>query len=313
MGNQVKNEGAIIIHLTVPPPWPPKTEVIIFQGEFDGAQIKVTALPSSRLRFSCSHLPNDSITQELRLQALTDLKVGFTWDENEDVGIGINGNLIRIESTLSEEPINIVAPVLHPTGLREQLVAQPLTGVSIEEERFICSVFDLQNRINTASCNDLLEASAILRRLLLDARPLAHLANQQYKIKLGFPVLPEKQFVSTPQIPTYTHTNLSPLYSNEVTERLSLGAFLTQTVVKSANSKFTVRDVVDLCANIKGGIHFGKPKTESEEELLTIDKHFNPSLIEASLYAIADLSWCVIQGLKPLIDAIAHKNALPKA
>jgi hypothetical protein len=181
--------------------------------------------------------------------------------------------------------------------------------LNLPEERLIRSLLELQERVVHADRIHLLEASSILRRILLDAHPLAHSVNRTYKCRIKFPVVPERVDDNAPEGSTYTYINLSPLYaSNDEVRLVSWDQFLALIAVRGKDEAFTVREVLDVCANVKGGVHFDDPKSEIADQLLNLDKQFQPALIDASLHAVADLSWCVQRGLRPLVENILDTN-----
>jgi hypothetical protein len=70
---------------------------------------------------------------------------------------------------------------------------------------------------------------------------------------------------------------------------------------------FTVRDVIDVCANLKGGIHFGQPVSQTDQALIKLDQNYLPFFVDASLAALPGIAWTAIAGARALIDAIQRK------
>lgn len=310
-------ERTIVFELSIPTEWPPRAEVPVYTGRLENADLRVTARPDGRLQFLCLQGANsyESTTPELDMPDFANVKVAFSWGGESIARVAINGILFTPKILESGERIKINSRDRVATGLRVILVVQMPQNLTIEEERFIRFLLELQERIARADRVHLLEASAILRRLLLDAHPLTHLVNRDYQCELLFPVVPKEPSENALTGSTYTYINLSPLYAapNEIAW-LTLDSFLSQVAVRGEDAAFSVRDVIGICANIKGGIHFDKPKSEAADQLLKLDHKFHPAHIEASLHALADLSWCVIQGLKPLISEIlARHNECPQA
>lgn len=304
------SEGTVLLEFTVPADWPVSTGARVYSGVHEGSTISVDAGADSKLRFTCVNDNNrhEFITPKLKMPGFSNLKAAFAWGADGPM-VAINGILFSEEVCRSGEVVSITSKDVETTRLREPLVVNVPHGLDLAEERLIRSLVELQERIAKADRIHLLEASAILRRLLLDAHPLVSRVNREYRLKLRYPTI-----VNTPvEVPeaaaTYSYLNLAPLVSakGSVVE-LSLDEFLSQPVVVGERS-YSVKDVIVFCANTKGGVHFDDPKSSTSKELLELDGVHLPELIDASLHAIADLSWCIVQGLRPLVMKIEAEHA----
>lgn len=65
-----------------------------------------------------------------------------------------------------------------------------------------------------------------------------------------------------------------------------------------------MRDVIDVCANLKGGIHFDDPTSQSEESLIKLDKSYLPFFVDVSFAVLPGIGWTTISGTHPLVEAI---------
>lgn len=72
----------------------------------------------------------------------------------------------------------------------------------------------------------------------------------------------------------------------------------------------SVRDLIKICANVKGGVHFslGKARTLEQNILLDWDRAFTLLGEEPSQRAIAGVSRIVVRGLIPLADEITRES-----
>lgn len=304
------NEGTVLLEFAVPTDWPPSTDTRVYSGVHEGSTISVDAGTDSKLRFTCVNDNNrhEFITPELNMPGFANLKAAFAWGADGPM-VAINGILFSKDVHRSGEVVSLTSKDGEATKLREPLVANVPIGLDLAEERFIRSLAELQERIAIADRVHLLEASAILRRLLLDAHPLVSRVNRTHKLKLRYPTVVDNQIEVPEAAAAYRYLNLAPRVSpkGSVVE-LSLDEFLSQPVVVGKRS-YSVRDVIGFCANTKGGVHFDDPKSRTSKELLELDGVHLPELIDASLHAIADLSWCIVQGLRPLVMRIEAEHA----
>lgn len=303
------SEGTVVLKFTIPSEWPPSSETLVYRGVHDGKTISVEAGTDARLIFTCVYGDNrhDFITPVLNMPGFSNLKSAFAWGADESM-VAINGVLFSEGLFRLGEAVTLTSKNGEVTNLREPLVVNVPHGLELAEERFMRSLIELQERISNADRVNLLEASAILRRLFLDAHPLVNRVNRKYRLKLRYPTVVMTAAARSDSV-TYNYINLAPLFApRESIVELSMDEFLSHTVIKGEKS-YSVRDVIDYCANTKGGVHFDDPKSDASRDLLELDGSHFPVLIDASLHAIADLSWCVIQGTRSLVMKIESEYA----
>ncbi|MGH8746751.1 MAG: hypothetical protein ACREUK_09700 [Burkholderiales bacterium] len=196
------NKGTVSLDFTVPTTWPPTAVVNIFDGIADGSTLRISAHPSGTLQFNVHH-ERDHIAYEtprLVLPNFAFLKVAFAWGSATDIGCAINGQLV---SQSADEPIVLTAVSHPPTNFRTLVRFAIPPGCTDEEQSFLRFLLDLQARITTNDRFNLRESSAILRRLLLDGRPVVHLANRVHRQRLRFPFVTERQIVAIHEGPAF--------------------------------------------------------------------------------------------------------------
>lgn len=301
------NEGTVSVDFTVPTAWPPNAAVNVFDGVADGSTLRVSANPHGTLKFDV-HREQEHIVYETPRLPLPDfafLKVAFAWGGASGIGCAINGKLVS-EST--ESPIDLKATSHPPTGFRRQLTFAIPAGCNDVEQSLLRFILDLQGRIATNDRFNLREASAILRRLLLDAHPVLHLANRVHRQRLRFPFVVERHVKDVDEEPAFQFLNLCPDFADPAEiQMLNLDELLAKPVLRDHERAFTVRDVIDVCANLKGGIHFGEPESQAEESLIKLDTNYLPFFVDASLAALPGIGWTTIVGTRSLTEAILDK------
>lgn len=102
----------------------------------------------------------------------------------------------------------------------------------------------------------ILDAAAVLRRLLVDDHPLVHQANKGPKLKLLFPVLrgAAKQVDYSDYAMAYIRLE-PPQNAPDETEHLTMARFLGVTSFVTDGQSMTVRDFIQYTANVAGGVH----------------------------------------------------------
>lgn len=297
-------EGTIRLDLTVPCAWPPNAVVKLFEGVANGSTLEISASPNATLQFKVLSAEDRMAyeTPHLVLPDFAFLKVAFRWGPVKGIGCAINGQLV---SDIKDGPVALEASSHPPTRFRQQVGFAIPQGCIDVELSFLRFTLDLQARIATNDPFNLREASAILRRLLLDARPIIHLVNRTYRQKLRFPFVEERHIKEPPEGPAFQFSNLCPDFADPAKfQILSLDDFLAKPVLRDRERSFTVREVVDVCANLKGGIHFGEPLSQEEASLIKLDRSYLPFFVDATFAALPGIGWTTINGTRPLLDAI---------
>lgn len=141
-----------------------------------------------------------------------------------------------------------------------------------DAEVFVWDVDALtQIRANPTDKN-LLEASARLRRLLMDdGTPLIHKVAGPLGIKVAFDAFREstglKDFAAEIGDPVFLYQNPDVGITEEaVGRKASLDAMLATEVAYSRGSVIKVRDIIKYCSNVAGGVHRGKPRPKNNAE-----------------------------------------------
>ena len=207
------NEGTLAIDVTVPSAWPPLAPFRLFEGVAEGATLEVNARPAGTLHFQVK-VGNNEMSYETPRLLLPDfafLKLAFAWGKTDGIGCAINGMLLT-EST--DEFIKLDAKSHPPAGFRSQRAFHVPETCSDIERSFLRFLLDLQTRVLVKDRFNLLEVSAILRRLLLDARPILHLVNREHRQQLRFPFASERQVKDTGEGPVFQFMNLCPDFAD---------------------------------------------------------------------------------------------------
>lgn len=182
-----------------------------------------------------------------------------------------------------------------------------------ENEKYINDLFlswygDLNDYSKTADYFKLLKTGGVLRILLLDPKPLMHLANKKFKLKIRFKVndLPKiNDFPGKPMIICNSYM-LDPTImtlKNPVLVK-TLDQFLAQNIIESEECFLTILELIKFVANKFGGIHFDETLSyEQKKKKLLLDKLSNIGLNPVP-FSMKVSSRIVLTALKPLYEAI---------
>ncbi len=181
-----------------------------------------------------------------------------------------------------------------------------------QEKIFVNTIDDLQLRFERKTEYDLLRASGLIRQLLIDANPLLDQVNKKLKIKIRFKVqkrinIFEDQIDSDGKV--LPHMNgiifISPPKSSDFVEYLNKSDFLKYELLSHFERKFTVLDVIKICANKYGGIHFDKIQDEKFLDLNKLNSSLklnNSKSIYHALNGIIEVSLNTLLPLKNIIS-----------
>jgi hypothetical protein len=148
------------------------------------------------------------------------------------------------------------------------------------EEFFLHTMGDLDYAIQSHDEYTIIKASGRLRLLLIDGNCLMDVVNRPHLLKIAFDVSDPWHF---PGDNTLDDAGLDHLVMidaispdsalpNKPTLRLKRDAFLNFSVAKIKGLDVSIHDVIDRCAHVEGGIHYGRLKSEGEKALVPIQE-----------------------------------------
>lgn len=176
-----------------------------------------------------------------------------------------------------------------------------------ERELLLSLCSDLAEKIAERSEFRLLQSAAILRQLLFDNRGLINHANAELKIKIRYPMI----CAQPPPFPCWAllHMSTRPYRQDDGRIKLArLHEFTSYKCLYGPQDSFSVHAVVQLCANVRGGVHYGTPDTAKQQDVLDeISRVVTIGNVDLALSAIVDISEVVLDGVKPLLLAIESK------
>jgi hypothetical protein len=177
---------------------------------------------------------------------------------------------------------------------------------------FLETLDDLATRIRyDASEYDLLRAAALLRELLLDDSPLVHQVNRAIQVPLRFRLRvktlePGQEFLFWLGIDPNATVD-API------REVGLKEFLGTVLVFLPSSKITVGQVVTLAANVRGGIHRGRPKDPAHQAFESFRLKFRHGEMPLELLFVVEIAKIVLTGLEPLRRTVRDRSPAPTA
>jgi hypothetical protein len=152
-----------------------------------------------------------------------------------------------------------------------------------------------------------LEASALVRKLLIDASPLLHQVNRQRRKRIVFEVagnVAYEALVMEDKPVFYAPAGgLSPRLASGMSfevASMKLDQFLAHRALYVNGHDITVRHVVLQLANVEGGVHAGTPNTEVEKLLNEVNAQLGIGGMGSVAYSMQAIADVVVAALQPL-------------
>lgn len=174
---------------------------------------------------------------------------------------------------------------------------------------YLRTIEDLGHRTRQGATEyDCLMAAGLVRKLLLDAEPLAHAVNRNRRLKLEFEVT-DDDLQLPPGLPVpdlqARYEGISPRLGSPLPlVRLQLERFLKAVALRVHGTAVTVHEVVDQVAHIEGGVHAGSPRKDIERALATINDTFRINDVAAVTRTMRGIGYVVVDSLQALTDQV---------
>jgi len=175
-------------------------------------------------------------------------------------------------------------------------------------KRLYCNkVEEVRQRVATRDPYDLIMATGLIRHLLMEeGQSLALRASRDLRHKLSFTV---RQYVPFPFVggkiwhllPIIYH--LEPEDGANAPEIVSRRKPFARPSLLFLDHEYSVGDLLDICANIRGGIHIKMP-TEKEDAIDWIDRHLRFGDQTLTMAMLVEIINVILKGLEPLTAAI---------
>lgn len=302
-------EGTVAAVVVFPSPWPPPRAVTLFAKDEGGTAVALVAERDARLIASvrCGGDSRRCCYGPLDLPDAARVILMMTWTPDA-ISLCLNGHQLSDRATSASEIGGTTSTsALYDSGLIFPNL-QLRACLSEEDNLFLCTVIDLDQKVTAGDRYSVIRASGLLRQLLLDETPLVHAVNRQYRLQLSFQTVDFSQRLPVEAQAHWQALDPEPCPGAR-TQNCSLKQFLAAPCLAWNGRNACVSDLIRACANAKGGIHFGRTKIEDEQMVLDWDQAINLLGEEPSIRAIAAVCRVSLRGLSDLVSAIQNGAA----
>ena len=180
------------------------------------------------------------------------------------------------------------------------------------EGLFIKTLDDLSARIVSSDPYEILGASALIRKLLLDDHPLVDQVNRDYRVKITFDIIQPRATPPGLPAPTFwtVQDGLDPDTAPPIGQRVQISRdqFFGTVLSIVQGREFTLREIVLFEANVMGGVHAGTAKKDQEKVLESVGQQISVGGYRSSLRQLKAIGRVVLKALQPLADQVRNEQ-----
>jgi hypothetical protein len=294
--------GFVFVVLTFSSSWPPTDAVELFRQaiETEGClTIMADAEGCLRTRLEHAGAVREFVSVPIHFTGTGDAgtTVGVTWSDTGNLKLYLHGLPLAERGTAEAVMIRRSGKRGASASDRVFLTLDPGCAQSEPEAFFLASIDDLDKKLASEDEYSLIRAGGLLRQLLLDG--LIDRANQTHRLRIEYEVRARQN--PFPIAVDYEFGAIDPgPYPGAPTKRVDVKQLLGTWILKSPAGPASVRDLVRVWANTKGGVDFGKARTAQEHILVDWDEAIQMFGREGSFDAMVGVGKVVLTGLVPL-------------
>ena len=182
------------------------------------------------------------------------------------------------------------------------------------EALFLKTLGDLEERIASQDEYEILGASALIRKLLIDDHPLVDQVNREHGVKLTFAITAARKMpdgIPEPMVFSVLDgidPDTAPPFLQRITA--SRDQLFASVLVRVNGQPYSLKDIVLFEANVMGAVHAGSPKEDKEKVLAQLNNMFQIGGHRTSLRQLQAIGRVVLRGLKPLREAVQKKHGV---
>jgi hypothetical protein len=301
--------GWIAAVIALPAPWPPRTPCTLQRARLNDCDAELVGIDDGRLllRVVQDATAEATFFQRVLLSEPGYLLIVMSWSEaGHDVHINGqplerdpvgNGPCLYVDTTQGPKP-GFAVPVY--------ATVNPAEFEDGPARFFIETLRDIDQKVIERRPYSLIRAAGLLRQLLLDEHPLVDTVNQKLRLRIRYTIMtsddtPEQIL---PGLEVHWKNINSEWFPRSPTVEVDRDRLLSTVILRLGQSGATVRDIIRVCANAKGGVHMGSGRGDRENIALAFDSGYAYLGEEPSLAALAGICRVVLRGLAPLVTAL---------
>ena len=180
------------------------------------------------------------------------------------------------------------------------------------DQLFLRTLEDLEARLKSRDWYEILHISVLLRRLVLDQNPLMDQVNRERRQRIKFTVN-DRPFPPPGPIPDFhsVEDGFDPDTSVPHLRKpieVSKGGLLSRPLIIYEGHTYTVKELIQHTAYVRGVLHTGEPKNQKQIALQECRQIWEIGGLEAGLRLLQTIGRVVRKGLEPLRRQISGND-----
>jgi hypothetical protein len=286
--------------------------VELVKGQVGTTLVKLTADAQRRC---CLEVSQDAGTKTYLFQPIavegtgpTLLEVRF-WSSNV-ASLSFDGRDVLLDENANGE--RFIIKTKNPPVIGRELIFGDI-DVSAAKSRaellFLETVADIDRKMQEGRYYQTIRSAGMLWELLMDGDSTLNAVQRVYRHKLRFEIFNYRGELPIDTEVRWINLDASSVTPHAKTMTTDLDGFLNAPILITRGGTARVKDLISVCANAKGGRHFGKPKGRVEQQYVIdwddVIKMFGK---EPSELAISGICRIALRGLRSLVDAITSSK-----
>ena len=219
--------------------------------------------------------------------------------------VRINKKTLKLDSEASGQYLELATKVQGVQKGASYGTLNPESGYTEAERLFLGTVKDIEEKLKVGDRYTVIRAAGLLRQILLDQHRLLDGANRNHKLKLTFQIMPRGNPPVSKGLRYHWVNPDASAFPGAKTSTVDAAGLTRTEILYSRGESATVKDLIKVCANAKGGVHLGRAKPGGQQAIIDWDAAARSDM---SLRSIAGLCKVVLDGAEPLVRAIVEAD-----
>lgn len=183
---------------------------------------------------------------------------------------------------------------------------------------FLRTLDDLETKISSTDGYEILQASALIRKLFLDGNRLVDQVNRLHGLKIKFEVVDTQKLLgifSQAGVPALEFLAIGDALDPDVLPNpprkvVSRDTFFATKVQLSRGQELTIQDIILYQANVAGGVHLSDPRTIQEQTIALNEDSITILGLAPGLQQLKAIGRVILKALTPLRVVVMTSQAI---
>lgn len=171
---------------------------------------------------------------------------------------------------------------------------------------FLKTIEDLKVKIGSEDPYEILMATALLRKLLIDESPLVDQVNKNFGLKIRYVVNNKSSPPNIDGLITWSTVDGFDPETSHISEPIILNKnqMLKRQIMIIDGTTITVLDLIKFLSHVQGSVHVRNPKNDKERVQKKFEETIKIGGMPGEIRSVKAIGRVVIKGLNQLIDKV---------